>query len=32
VPRVLHGDAPDTTVGDAGGFVGVVGVSFLTAH
>ena len=32
VARVLNGDAPDMDVGDGRDFVGVVGVSFLTAH
>lgn len=32
VPRVLNGDAPGMDVGDGRHFVGVVGVSFLTAH
>jgi fatty acid desaturase len=32
VERVLHGDDPDTPVGDGGAFVGVLGVSFITAH
>ncbi|MFW5454761.1 fatty acid desaturase family protein [Thioalkalivibrio sulfidiphilus] len=32
VARVLHADPPDRPVGDPSGFVGVVGVSFLTAH
>ncbi|MET0066934.1 MAG: fatty acid desaturase [Candidatus Thiodiazotropha sp.] len=32
VQRVLHGDAPDSPVGDGRGFVGVLGVSFVTAH
>lgn len=32
VARVMHGDPPDHPVTDAGGSVGVVGVSFVTAH
>lgn len=32
VPRVLNGDPPGMNVGDGGDFIGVVGVSFLTAH
>jgi len=32
VPRVLNGDAPGMDVGEGRHFVGVVGVSFLTAH
>lgn len=32
VPRILHGDAPDIPIDDERDFVGVVGVSFLTAH
>ncbi|MEJ2590966.1 MAG: fatty acid desaturase [Candidatus Thiodiazotropha sp.] len=32
VARVLHGDDPDTPVGDGRDFVGVLGVSFVTAH
>lgn len=32
VRRVLNDDPPERAVGDARGFVGVVGVSFLTAH
>lgn len=32
VARVLNADPPDSAVGDGSRFVGVVGVSFLTAH
>lgn len=32
VARVTNGDPPGMDVGDGGDFVGVVGVSFLTAH
>lgn len=32
VARILHGDAPNSDVGNGRAFVGVVGVSFLTAH
>lgn len=32
VPRIVNGDVPDMDVGDGRNFVGVVGVSFLTAH
>ncbi|MBS1246767.1 MAG: fatty acid desaturase [Proteobacteria bacterium] len=32
VPRVVNGDPPGMDVGDGRDFVGVVGVSFLTAH
>jgi fatty acid desaturase len=32
VLRILNGDAPGTDVADGRGLVGVVGVSFLTAH
>ncbi len=32
VPRIVNGDAPGLDVGDGRGFIGVVGVSFLTAH
>ncbi len=32
VERVLHGDDPGTPVGDGRAFVGVLGVSFVTAH
>ena len=32
VRRVLHGDDPDSPVGDSRQFVGVLGVSFVTAH
>lgn len=32
VRRILHADAPDIDVGDGRDFVGVLGVSFLTAH
>ncbi len=32
VQRVLHGDDPDAQVGDGSAFVGVLGVSFVTAH
>ncbi len=32
VRRVLHGDDPDSPVGDSREFVGVLGVSFVTAH
>jgi hypothetical protein len=32
VARVLNGDPPGMDVGDGRDFVGVVGVSFLTAH
>jgi fatty acid desaturase len=32
VPRVVNGDPPGIDVGDGRDFVGVVGVSFLTAH
>lgn len=32
VDRVLNADEPDTTVDDPARFIGVVGVSFLTAH
>jgi hypothetical protein len=32
VPRVLNGDPPGMDVGDGRDFIGVVGVSFLTAH
>ena len=32
VERVLHGDDPDSPVGNGREFVGVLGVSFVTAH
>jgi len=32
VQRVMHGDEPDTTVGEGDRFIGVLGVSFVTAH
>ena len=32
VTRILNGDSPDMIVGDGRRFIGVVGVSFLTAH